>query len=165
MTFWKLTYHIIWGTKNKQPLITSSIEAHLYPFIVSRAANMNAYIYQVNGWYDHIHIIASVPPKYAIADFVKDLKGASSYFINRRNLSEEHFAWQRGYGVLSLGEKQRPFAEKYVINQKEHHAAQTTNSWLEKMDEDEKRPFTPKSSAEINESSPIYNIIEIDYPF
>ncbi len=165
MTFWKLTYHIIWGTKNKQPLITSSIEAHLYPVIVSRAASMDAYIYQINGWYDHTHIIASVPPKHSIADFVKDLKGASSHFINRRNLSEEYFAWQRGYGVLSLGEKQRPFAEEYVINQKQHHAEQTTNSWLEKIDVDVKRPFSPKSSSTIREPAAVYHVDQVDCPF
>jgi len=42
------------------------------------------------------------------------------------------FAWQRGYGALSVGERQRPIAEAYVADQKGHHQRQTTNLWLER---------------------------------
>jgi hypothetical protein len=40
------------------------------------------------------------------------------------------FAWQRGYGALSVGERQRPIAEAYVADQKGHHQRHTTNLWL-----------------------------------
>ena len=56
------------------------------------------------------------------------------------NLSAEPFAWQRGYGVFTLGESQRARAEAYVHNQKEHHRQQTTNQWLEHMDESDEPP-------------------------
>ena len=41
------------------------------------------------------------------------------------------FEWQRGYGVLTMGEKQRPVAEAYVNDQKTHHAALMTIAALE----------------------------------
>ena len=48
------------------------------------------------------------------------------------------FIWQRGYGALSVGERQKPIAIAYVQSQKEHHKQRTTNVWLERctdMDE------------------------------
>ncbi len=50
------------------------------------------------------------------------------------------FQWQRGYGALSLGEKQRVAAIEYVLRQKEHHQQQTTNPWLERADELDEGP-------------------------
>lgn len=133
MPFWRLYYHLVWGTKNREPLILPKIERHLYSYLVHKASELGVFVYQVNGWLDHVHLIVAIPPKIAIAKVVKNLKGASSHFINDRQLLDDYFRWQRGYGVLSLGEKQRPFAEEYVLNQKQHHQQNTTNSWLEQM--------------------------------
>lgn len=77
-----------------------------------------------------MHMVISIPPKYAIAEVVKRLKGASSHDF-------EGLGWQRGYGVLSVGERQCQIAIGYVENQKKHHAQQTTIAPLERMNEDE----------------------------
>ena len=111
MPFWRLYYHLVWGTKHREPLIVPHIESQLYSYLAHKAGELGIYIYQVNGWLDHVHLILAIPPKLSISDAVKNLKGASSRFINDRQLLDDHFKWQRGYGILSLGEKQRPFAE------------------------------------------------------
>ncbi len=165
MAFWKLYYHLVWGTKNKQPFIVPEIEHRLYSFLVARAAEMDVFVYQVNGWLDHIHLVLAIPPKHAVSYVVKILKGSSSHYINDHGLLDKHFVWQRGYGALSLGEKQRPFAEAYVINQKQHHERQTTNSWLERMaDYDEGPAELNKKSGLVRESGPIYEVGD-DFPF
>ena len=51
-----------------------------------------------------------------------------------------YFQWQRGYGALTLGEKQRAAAIEYVRRQKQHHQQQTTNAWLERVDEFDEGP-------------------------
>jgi REP-associated tyrosine transposase len=79
--------------------------------------------------------VVAIPPRYAVAEVVKRLKGASAHYVNHQLSPEHHFAWQRSYGVLSLGERQRPLAEAYVADQKKHHAEQTANPWLESCDE------------------------------
>lgn len=90
-------------------------------------------MYAINGWTDHIHLIVSILPKRSIAEVVKRFKGASAYHLNQTLARDERFAWQRGYGVMTLGERQRSTAEQYVNRQKEHHRQNTANSWLERV--------------------------------
>ena len=150
MPFWRTYYHLVWATKNREPLITPTIERALYDCIIHKAAALGIYIYALNGWVDHVHVVSAIPPKIAIAEGVKHMKGASAHWLNENFPQEPHFAWQRGYGVLTLGEKQRPQAEAYVLNQKIHHQQQTTNSWLERYEnEDEGPPDTGWPSPQI----------------
>ena len=54
-----------------------------------------------------MHVAASVPPKISLANFIGQIKGAASHCIN--HLPDRNgllFDWQRGYGVLSFGQKQ-----------------------------------------------------------
>ena len=143
MSFWRLYYHLVWSTKNREPLITPEIEKRLYAYIVHKAAELECYVYAINGWHDHVHLIIAIPPKQAVADVVKHLKGASSHDLNHAGGLAYEFAWQRGYGALSLGERQRPQAETYVNDQKAHHTQQTPIAWLERdNDVDEGPPDT-----------------------
>jgi putative transposase len=139
MPFWRLYYHLIWPTKHREPVLSAAVEARLYPYLVSKAAENGLYVYAINGWFDHIHMVVAIPPKYAVADIVKRLKGASSHYLTG-DVGMRNFAWQRGYGALSVGERQRAVAEAYVLNQKRHHAQQTTNGWLEQADELDEGP-------------------------
>lgn len=120
------------------------IEPALYAYLVKRAAELEVYVvYAINGWNDHVHLLAAIPPKLAVADVVKLLKGASAHFVNHDLSYGERFVWQRGYGVLSCGERQRPFVEAYIHNQKQHRAKQTTNRWLEYAAEANEGPPPP----------------------
>ena len=140
MTFWRLYYHLVWATKNREPLIQPEMEEQLYAYLVRKAAELEVYVYAVNGWYDHPHIVAAIPPKYAVADVVKHLKGASAHYVNHDMQAAAHFQWQRGYGALTLGEKQKATAIEYVQRQKQHHHQHTTNGWLERADEFDEGP-------------------------
>lgn len=68
---------------------------------------------------------------------VRRIKGSSSYFVNRLKRDrlqfdqESTFAWQREYGVFSLGGQQLDRAVAYVMNQKEHHAQGSIQRLLE----------------------------------
>ena len=130
----------MWATKNREHLIVPAIEARLYGYIVNKAAEMDVYVYTINGWYDHIHLVVSIPPKHAVAYVVKRLKGASSHDLNQAGELDYRFAWQGGYGAFTLGERQRPTAEVYVENQKKHHEQQTMNAWLERYAEFDEGP-------------------------
>ena len=79
------------------------------------------------------------------------------------------FAWQRGYGALSLGERQRPQAEEYVVSQKTHHDAQTPIAWLERDSEADKGPIDPNIVPDavpviLRESRATY-VMEDESPF
>ena len=134
MPFWRTYYHLVWATKKRAPLIRPELEPQLYEYLRRKARGMGVRVYAINGWTDHVHVIVSIPPRLAVAAVVKRLKGASSHYLNRREGAEELFRWQRGYGALTLGERQLPRAIAYVAGQKEHHRGETANGWLERVD-------------------------------
>lgn len=140
MTFWRLYYHLVWATKQREHFIRPELEERLYTYIVRKAAALDVCVYAINGWYDHIHLVVAIPPKHAVAYVVKCLKGASAHYLNQQNIVQFTFGWQRGYGALSVGERQRPIAERYVVRQKEHHRQQTTLAWLEQCTESDEGP-------------------------
>lgn len=131
MAYWRLYYHLVWATKERLPLITAEREARLYPYIVAKADSLGCIIHAIGGIEDHIHVVVSIPPKLAIADFVKNIKGSSAHYLNQHLPAAEKFAWQEGYGVFSLGSKQLQRAVAYVNNQKIHHLQGTAIASLE----------------------------------
>ncbi len=70
---------------------------------------------------DHIHLYISIPPKYAVSDFMCYLKGKSSLMIFDRHANlkyqygNRHF-WCRGYYVDTVGRNEKAIRE-YVRNQ------------------------------------------------
>jgi putative transposase len=143
MSFWRTYYHLTWSTKNRASMITSEIEPRLVAYLVRKASEFGVYVFAINGWNDHIHMVVAIPPKIAVADLVKNLKGASSHYVNQEIRLEYEFAWQRGYGVLTVGERQKHIAIEYVQNQKIHHSSQTENTWLERFTDLEDGPTEP----------------------
>jgi putative transposase len=132
MTFWRTYYHFVWSTADRLPLITESIEVELYNYIRSKCHALKCHLHAIGGINDHIHLVASIPPNLSISDFVKRIKGSSSHFVNQAKLEPDFkFAWQREYGVFSLGGQQLDRAVNYVNNQKEHHAGGSIERFLE----------------------------------
>ena len=61
---------------------------------------------------DHVHMLLSIPPKYAVAQVIGYIKGKSAIHIARefagrsRSFVGQHF-WARGYFVSTLGRDER----------------------------------------------------------
>lgn len=126
MAYWRLFYHLVWATKGREELITEAVEGRLYPYLVSKAGEMGMAVLAINGWTEHVHMVVAIPPKLSVAEVMKTLKGASSHDLNHLSSALDvrtpHFAWQQGYGALTVGERHCPIAVDYVLRQKEHHA-------------------------------------------
>ena len=75
---------------------------------------------------EHVHLAVSVLPKIAPAEFIGDVKGNSSHFVNYLIKPSFEFRCQDEYGVFSFGEKGLPTIVRYIHNQKQHHADRTT---------------------------------------
>jgi putative transposase len=134
MALWRLYYHFVWATKEREPLINSDREAELYGYIIGKADALSCIVHAIGGIEDHIHLVVSIPPTLAIADFVKTIKGSSAHHLNHTfSASSNKFGWQEGYGVFSLGSKQLEQAVNYVENQKTHHLNGTAIASLEEV--------------------------------
>ena len=136
MTYWRLHYHIIFSTFERQPILVGEREKMLYGVIYQKAKELDLKIHAVGNVDDHVHIVVSIPPKIAVADCVRHLKGASAYAINHMNGSDGQFKWQEGYGALSVGESSLETVMAYAANQKQHHKDRTMVDVYERIDEE-----------------------------
>ena len=91
---------------------------------------------------DHIHVVVSIPPTLTISEWIGQLEGASSFYINHEIANRKLLDWQQGYGVVSFGTRDLKWVVRYVKNQKQHHAKGTTHERLERItSDDDGRPL------------------------
>jgi REP element-mobilizing transposase RayT len=133
LPYWQLFYHIVWGIKNREPLLTPEVEAMVYRLIRNKALDLGATIYALNGYQDHVHLVASVPPKISLSKFIGQVKAVSSKRINDERIIEGPFFWQEDYGVFSFDKKRLPNIVDYVEKQKEHHTGNDLIAVLERI--------------------------------
>ncbi len=132
MPYWRLFYHFAFGTRKREPLIARQQEAALHKVIAAKAQELEAIVHAVGGMEDHVHLVVSVPPKISLANFVGQVKGNSSYFVNHSLDLETQFAWQGGYGAVSFGGNALYDVVRYIKNQRRHHAERTLLTMLER---------------------------------
>ncbi len=120
-TYRQILYQIVFSTKNRIPAITPTHENELYKYIWGITKANNCVLYRINGIEDHIHIFSDLHPSVCLADYVKNIKVASSLWIKKEKIFPEFYGWQDGYGAFTytINEKQRVI--DYIKNQKEHH--------------------------------------------
>jgi putative transposase len=133
MPYWQLFYHIVWSTKNREPLLTPDIEPVIHGFLRSKAIGLEAVVFALNGTVDHVHMVAAIPPRIAIARFIGQIKAVASTRFNKSGRAEVFF-WQEEYGVFSFDGKRLPNYIAYVERQKEHHTQHTTIPILERAE-------------------------------
>jgi REP element-mobilizing transposase RayT len=138
MPYWRLYYHIVWATDERQPLIETWIEDGLFRIIGDKCKDQGGLVYAINGMPDHVHVIAAAPPAMALSDFVKGLKGSSSRFVHTE--FRIPFAWQVGYGIFSVSQRNLGRAIRYVRGQKEHHRSGELIPALERFTSDDDGP-------------------------
>tara|TARA_R110002020_G_scaffold209521_1_gene415507 strand:- start:1534 stop:1788 length:255 start_codon:yes stop_codon:yes gene_type:complete len=74
--------HAIWATKERAPLINSSVESKIHSFLKEQFRELGCPIRIINGMPDHIHCLFLLNPQKSITDVIKQVKGSSSHFVN-----------------------------------------------------------------------------------
>lgn len=132
MSFWRLYYHLVWATRGRTPIIVGERAELVERAIRAACDGKGAIVHAVGVMPDHVHVVASIPPRVAIAEVMQRVKGMSSHLLNERSSpSEAPFAWQAEYGVFSFAERSLPTVVAYVRNQPAHHAAGSTRIGFE----------------------------------
>lgn len=124
-TMTQLTYHIVFATKYRQPIITDAFRPRLYGYMGGILRGKNCTTLEVGGTVDHVHILAQLPPTFALSAIMRDLKCYSSKWLNELPESDGRFEWQKGYGAFTVGNSQIPRMRTYLQNQEEHHRSKT----------------------------------------
>ena len=70
---------------------------------------------------DHVHALVDLPTNLSVEDCIKQLKGGSSFYINKERITKIKFSWGKGYGAFSVSASQLKNVIEYIRNQEEHH--------------------------------------------
>jgi putative transposase len=135
MTYWRLHYHLIFATFERQPALVGEREKVFYSVLYRKAEELGLKVHAAGNVDDHAHVVVSIPPKLSVAECVKHIKGASAYAINHIPNSDGQFKWQEGYGALSVGERSLETVMAYAANQKEHHKERNLLPVYERIEE------------------------------
>ena len=135
MPYSQLFYHLVWATKGREPRLTEEIEPIVFSFLQSKAIQLGAQVFALNGIEDHVHTIVSIPPRIAVATFIGQIKGASATRFNKAHADHPTFLWQQEYGAFTLDAKRLPNHVQYVVYQKEHHRKGSVIPALERIGE------------------------------
>jgi REP element-mobilizing transposase RayT len=119
-TFTNLLAHLIFSTKDREPLIVPEIKPEMYRFLGGLTRDLKGKAYGINGTEDHVHMLVSLPPSIAISDALCYIKANSSGWVHKK-WPRIPFAWQLGYGAFSVSKSHVPGVLKYIQNQEAHH--------------------------------------------
>ena len=114
-------YHIVWIPKCRRKVLYGQLRRELGEVFHELARQKECRIEEGHMQPDHVHVLMSIPPKYAVAQVVGFLKGKSAIHVartfgaRRRNFVGQHF-WARGYYVSTVG-KDEEAVRKYIKEQ------------------------------------------------
>ncbi|MDR0863528.1 MAG: transposase [Candidatus Symbiothrix sp.] len=126
MSYTQIYYHIILRTKGSEKSISQHNVAHLYRYIWGIIENRKGKLYRINGIEDHIHILASVHPTIPLANFIKDIKVASTLWMKSSPDFTLFKGWSVGYAAFTRSFRERKSVIEYIKNQQKHHQRETS---------------------------------------
>ena len=125
MSYRQIFYQIVFGSKNRKPVIPETHCKELYQYISGIIKNKKCKLYRINGIEDHIPIFSDLHPTVSLSDYIKDIKIASSIWMKAGGNFPMFEAWQDGYGAFTYSIREKDMIINYVKNQKEHHKKKT----------------------------------------
>ena len=114
-------YHIVFTPKYRRKIIYFQLRTDIRQIIKNLCKWKGVTIIEGHLMSDHIHLLVSIPPKYAVSSFMGYLKGKSSMMIFERHANlkykfgNKHF-WATGYYVSTVGLNSAT-VEKYIREQ------------------------------------------------
>lgn len=108
--------------KNREPLLKKEFRNDVCQHIIENCAEKGIFLKAINGHTDHIHCLISLGKDQTISKVSQLIKGESSFWINKNNLTTEKFCWQDDYFAVSVSESQVEAVVNYIKNQEKHHS-------------------------------------------
>jgi len=108
--------HCVFSTKQRQPLIVAPEK--LWNYLRGIGRNIGVNVVAAGGTTNHVHLLLAIPPTSTVATVMRDLKANSSRHLNEQ---QRGFAWQDGYGAISVSPSQLRPVVTYIEHQDEHH--------------------------------------------
>jgi putative transposase len=133
-TKWECKYHIVFIPKCRRKTIFGQIRQHLGEVFRKLAAQKESRIEEGHLQPDHVHMLISIPPKYAVSQVVGYIKGKSAIHIARvygdrkRNFVGQSF-WARGFFVSTVGRDEAVIREYIKNHEAEDNRLEQLSLW------------------------------------
>lgn len=120
---WECKYHVVFIPKCRRKTLYGQLRRYHGEVFRKLAEQKESRIEEGHLMPDHVHMMISIPPKYAVSQVVGFIKGKSAihlarvYGENRRNFVGQSF-WARGYFVSTVG-RDEEVIRNYIRNQEE----------------------------------------------
>ena len=148
-TKWNCKYHIIFCPKYRRQVIYGKLRNEIGKILRQLCAYKGVEIIEAEACIDHIHMLASIPPKISVSSFMGYLKGKSSLmifdkFANLKYRYGNRRFWCEGYYVDTVG-RNKKVIEQYIRRQLDDDIAQDKLSVKEYVDPFSKEPTNKKN--------------------
>ena len=123
-THLSLHYHLVFGTKNHEPVITPAWRDRLHTYLGGVIRTLDGVPESVGGVSDHVHLLIGLRATHTLADVLRETKSVSSAWAHV-DVGVSSFAWQEGYGAFTVSASQLEDVRAYIQGQDEHHRTRT----------------------------------------
>jgi putative transposase len=123
-THLSLHYHLVFGTKNHDPLIAPLWRDRLHAYLGGVIRTLDGVPESVGGVSDHVHLLIGLRATHTLADVLRETKSVSSAWVHA-DIGVRSFAWQEGYGAFTVSPSQLENVRAYIQEQEEHHRTHT----------------------------------------
>ena len=131
---WECKYHVVFIPKYRRKKLYKELRPHLGEVFKRLAEQKESHVVEGHLQSDHVHILLSIPPKYAVSQVVGFIKGKSAIHLARvygerkQNFVGQHF-WARGFLVSTVG-RDEAVVREYIRNQeKEDQRLEQLKIW------------------------------------
>ncbi len=128
--------HIVWGTKNHERILFKELSEPLYQFILKKSDELEVSVEKLNIQPEHLHLLINLPANICLSDYIHNIKGSSSFWINKNEMINSPFQWQRGYAAFSVSQRELKKVKYYIQNQSQHHKNKSYKSEYEEWKEE-----------------------------
>lgn len=119
-TYLSLHYHIVFSTKERRPVTADAWKDRLHEYLGGTVKGLDGFPQGIGGVADHVHLLVGLKSTHCLADFLRELKKASSAWVYDE-IGAKSFAWQEGYSAFTVSATSRDGVKRYIANQVEHH--------------------------------------------
>lgn len=116
-----LKYHLVWCPKYRRPVLEGAVAVRLLEIITSVATEIDAVIQVQEIMPDHVRLFVESDPRWAVAEIVNRLKGASSRLLRSEFphlRSRLPTLWSRSYYAGTVGSVSEETVRHYIESQK-----------------------------------------------
>ena len=133
-TKWDCKYHVVFIPKYRRKALYGQLRVHLGDVFRELARQKESRVEEGHLMPDHVHMMLSIPPKYAVSQVVGYIKGKSAIHLARvygerkRNFVGQSF-WARGYFVSTVGRDEEVIRNYIRHQEKEDEKLEQMGLW------------------------------------